>query len=161
MPNLSLFSLQGFWKSEEEIYPEVTKLNNWPTIWFTPYLSKTWHIFISSKWLHQICPVFNFVRKKKHAWRMHGTHWWLQGAKSTLFMFGWQRVLSSAWHRQCAVVFGTSLHPSCPPDIHSPHLYWASVASCASVCMYAFARVWNYACMLCVSVYVFFELQLR
>lgn len=92
---------------------------------------------------------------------MHGTHWWLQGAKSTLFMFGWQRALSSAWHRQCAVVFGTSLHPSCPPDIHSPHLCWASVASCVCVCMYAFACVWSYACMPHAPVYMFFELQLR
>lgn len=66
---------------------------------------------------------------------MHGTHWWLQGAKSTLFMFGWQWALSSAWHRQCAVVFGTSSHPSCPPDIHSPYLHWASVASCVHVCI--------------------------
>lgn len=67
---------------------------------------------------------------------MHGTHWWLQGAKSTLFMFGWQRALSSAWHKQCAVVFGTSTHPSCPPDIHSTNLYWGSVASCVCVCMH-------------------------
>lgn len=91
---------------------------------------------------------------------MHGTHWWLQRAKSTLFMFGWQRALSSAWHRQCAVVFGTSLHPSCPPDIHSPQPYWASVASCVSVCMYAFACVWNFACTRCAHVCIFFELQL-
>lgn len=91
---------------------------------------------------------------------MHGTHWWLQGAKSTLFMFGWQRVFSSAWHRQCAVVFGTSLHPSCPPDINSPHLYWASVASCVRVYMYTFACVWNCAYMLRAPVYTVFELQL-
>lgn len=154
---ISFFFPSKAWKvwSGNLSWSYVTKLNNWPTIWFTPCLSKTWHIFISSKWLHQICPVFNFVRKK-HVWRMHGTHWWLQGAKSTLFMFGWQRALSSAWHRECAVVFGTSLHPSCPPDIHSPHLYWVSVASSVRVSMYAFASVWNYACMPCAPVCMFF-----
>lgn len=72
---------------------------------------------------------------------MHGTHWWLQGAKSTLFMFGWQRVFSSAWHRQCAVVFGTSMHPSCPPDINSPRLYRSSVASCVHIHVYMYVCV--------------------
>lgn len=99
---------------------------------------------------------------------MHGTHWWLQGAKSTLFMFGWQRVFSSAWHRQCAVVFGTSLHPSCPPDINSPHLYWASVASCVRVCMYAFAMclelcMYAVCCclhILCATVKIFSTLNI-
>lgn len=84
---------------------------------------------------------------------MHDTHWWLQRAKSTLFMFGWQRALSSAWQRQCAVVFGTPSLPSCPPDIHFPHLYRASVASCVCVFMYAFECVWIYACMLGPPVY--------
>lgn len=72
---------------------------------------------------------------------MHGTHWWLQGAKSTLFMFGWQRVFSSAWHRQCAVVFGTSMHPSCPPDINSPRLYRGSVASRMPIHVYMYVCV--------------------
>lgn len=101
------------------------KVNNLLTIWFTPRRSKKWHIFISSEWLHQICPVFNYVRgrerKKKKVWRMDGSRWRLHGAKSTLFMFGWQRVFSSAWRTWCAVVFGTSLHPSCPPYMNYPY----------------------------------------
>ena len=66
---------------------------------------------------------------------MHGTHWWLQGAKSTLFMFGWQWVLSTAWHRQCAVVFGTSSHPSCPPDLRYS-LSQLGLCSILRMCVY-------------------------
>lgn len=54
------------------------KVNNLLTIWFTPRRSKKWHIFISSEWLHQICPVFNYVRgrerikkKKFGGWTAH------------------------------------------------------------------------------------------
>lgn len=35
---------------------------------------------------------------------------------------------------QWAVVFGTSLHPSCPPDIHSPSLLGLCSALC--ICVY-------------------------
>lgn len=73
VPNLCLIPSIKVW-SENTSWSYVMKLNNGLTIWFTPYQSKMWHIFISSKWLHQICPVFNFVRKKKHVWLMHGTH---------------------------------------------------------------------------------------
>lgn len=63
VPNLCLIPSIKVW-SENTSWSYVMKLNNGLTIWFTPYQSKMWHIFISSKWLHQICPVFNFVRKK-------------------------------------------------------------------------------------------------
>lgn len=73
---------------------------------------------------------------EKNAWLMHGTHWWLQGAKSTLFMFGRQ------WAR--SVLLGTDsvlwslaplCKPSCPPDIH----YSSSQPGlCNILCMCAF-----------------------
>lgn len=65
---------------------------------------------------------------------MHGTHWWLQGAKSTLFMFGWQRALSSAWHRRVL----WSLAPLCIPPVPPTYTPLSLLGLCSVLCMCVF-----------------------
>lgn len=97
-------------------------ITDWPSDSHSSTPRRGIYLFPESDCIKFILFLTLLKKKKKHAWLLHGTLWWLQGAKSTLFMFGWQRVFSSVWHTQCAVVFGTSLHPSCPPDINSTSL---------------------------------------
>lgn len=139
----------------------VTKLNNWLTIWFTPYLSKTWHIFISSKWLHQICPVFNFVRKNMLGGCTAHTGGCREPKALYLCLDGSGR----------SVLLGTdsvlwSLAPLCIPPVPLTYTLPPSLLGlCSVMCMCVYVcicmHVWNYARVLCTPVYMFFELQLR
>lgn len=136
----------------------LTKLNNWLTIWFTPYLSKTCHIFISSKWLHQICPVFNFVRKNMLGGCTAHTGGCREPKALYLCLDGSGR----------SVLLGTnsvlwSLAPLRIPPVPLTYTLPISIGAlqhlvnvCACICMCL-----ELCIMLCPPVYMFFELQLR
>ena len=132
-----------------------TKLNNWPTIWFTPCLSKTWHIFISSKRLHQICPVFNFVRKKtcladaRHTLVAAGSQkhfiyvWMAAGAQfclaQTVCCGLWQPLASllSPWHTLSLSLLGLcSVCVACACVCVCVCVY-VCICMCLEPCMYA------------------------
>lgn len=108
----------------------------------------------------KFCPVFNFVseegregeeREREKKTQLGGCTAHAGGCrepKALYLCFGWQRVFSSAWHRQSAVVFGTSVHPSCPPRCKlsaSPSQPWCILhvwTGRACVC----ACVWKSVC---------------